>query len=304
MKKNSCVIEFENVTRRFGKIEAVGDLSLRVAKGRIFALLGKNGAGKTTLIKMMLGQLRPDSGTVRVLGLDPCRHNLEIRRKIGYVPERPRLYEWMSAEEIGRFAGAFYTPRYLEEFLRLLDQFRIDPSAKIKNLSKGLAAQVSLALALAGKPEILILDEPTGGLDTLVRRSFTESIIEWAAGGKTIFLSSHQVSEVERFADDIGLIKKGVLVRQEPLESIKERTKRIVLTFDKILPEDDSVERALRKFFTEPICVTRSGRMIEIVGLGTFDNLPKPGTEIAEARLCSCDCVSMTLEDIFIASVQ
>ncbi len=304
MNTTPYTIQFENVSRRFGKVEAVSNLSLRVAEGRIFALLGKNGAGKTTLIKMMLGQLRPSFGTVRVLGLDPCEHNLEIRRRIGYVPERPRLYEWMSAEEIGRFAGAFYTPNYMDEFLRLLGQFHIDPSAKIKNLSKGLAAQVSLALALAGDPELLILDEPTGGLDVIVRRSFIESIIEWAAAGKTIFLSSHQVSEVERFADDIGLIKKGVLVREEPLESIKERTKRIVLTFDAILSEDGSVEQALRKHFTEPISIARSGRMVEIVGLGTFDNLPKVGTAIAGARICSCDCVSMTLEDIFIASVE
>ncbi|MDR0870024.1 MAG: ABC transporter ATP-binding protein, partial [Planctomycetaceae bacterium] len=211
---------------------ALDDVSFTVEPGTVFALLGENGAGKTTTIKTLLGLCRPDSGTSTVLGLDCLKDDLKIRQSVGYVPEQPILYDWMSVQEIGRFSAAFYPPDYLKRYGELLQEYELPPTGAIKSLSKGQRAKVSLALALAHDPELLILDEPTSGLDALVRREFLESMLDRAATGKTVFLSSHQIGEVERVADTVAVMKKSKLLLVEPLETLKQRTKLLTLTLN------------------------------------------------------------------------
>ena len=224
------VIQLKNVTKKFGRNTALDDVTYSVEPGTVFALLGENGAGKTTTIRILLGLCDPDVGTATVLNLDSKKDDLAIRRRVGYVPEQPMLYDWMTVEEIGRFASSFYLDGFWKAYCQLTESFELPLKTKIKSLSKGMRAKVSLSLALAHDPELLILDEPTSGLDPLVRRSFLESMVDRAASGKTVFLSSHQIGEVERVADTIAIMRKSKIVLVEKLEELKATTHVITAT--------------------------------------------------------------------------
>jgi ABC-2 type transport system ATP-binding protein len=224
------VIQLKNVVKRFGRQAALADVSLEVPPGVVFALLGENGAGKTTAIKLLLGLEEPTAGTARVLGLDSRRDGLEIRRRVGYVPERPTLYEWMTVAEIGWFTAGFYDSAYLPRYESLVAQYQLPPERKIKALSKGMRSKVALSLALAGEPALLVLDEPTSGLDTLVRREFLESMVDLAAEGRTVLLSSHQIAEVERVADYVAILSQGKLLLVERLDTLKEQVRELTVT--------------------------------------------------------------------------
>ncbi len=231
-------IRIENLTKRYRDQKAIDGLSLEVPLGAVFGLLGENGAGKTTTLRTLLGLVAPDSGTVRVLGLDPVKQGLQVRRRVGYVPEVPALYDWMTVNEIGWFAAGFHadaqgeTVAYQTQYRRLAEGFGLPGNRKIKALSKGMRAKVSLALAVAADPALLILDEPTSGLDVLVRREFLESMVDLAGTGQTVFLSSHQIGEVERVASHVALLHKGKLLLAEPLDTLRARTFQLSLTFE------------------------------------------------------------------------
>jgi ABC-2 type transport system ATP-binding protein len=224
------VIRLERLTKRFGAHTALNEVSFEVPPGSVFAILGDNGAGKTTAIRIMLGLLEANSGRAEVLGLDSATKGLEIRQKVGYVSERPTLYEWMSVEEIGWFAAGFYDEEYLPRYRRLIAEYGLPGKQKLKNLSKGTHAKVSLSLALALDPELLILDEPTSGLDALVRREFLESMVDRAASGRTVFLSSHQIVEVEKVADYVAILGQGDLLLVERLDELKRQVREVTLT--------------------------------------------------------------------------
>jgi ABC-2 type transport system ATP-binding protein len=226
----SAVIQLDKVTKRLGPHVALNEVSFEVPPGSVFALLGDNGAGKTTAIRIMLGMLDADSGHCQVLGLDSAKQGLEIRRRVGYVAERPTLYEWMTVEEIGWFAAGFYDDEYLPRYRRLAADFDLPSRQKIKNLSKGMRAKVSLSLALALDPELLVLDEPTSGLDALVRREFLESMVDRAATGRTVFLSSHQIGEVEKVADYVAVLSQSNLLMVERLDELKQQVREVTLT--------------------------------------------------------------------------
>jgi ABC-2 type transport system ATP-binding protein len=225
-----AVIRLDRVTKQFGSTTALDGVSLEVPSGVVFALLGENGAGKTTMIRIMLGLEQPDAGTVEVLGFDSRRAGTEIRRRVGYVPERPTLYEWMTIDEIGWFTAGFYAEGFLDEYRRLADDFVLPRKRKIKALSKGMRAKVALSLAMAHRPNLLILDEPTSGLDTMVRREFLESMVDWAARGQTVLLSSHQISEVERVADIVAIVRRGHVLLVEPLDELKRSMQELTIT--------------------------------------------------------------------------
>jgi ABC-2 type transport system ATP-binding protein len=224
------VIRLDQLTKRFGAETALDKVSLEVPPGVVFALLGENGAGKTTAIRLLLGLAQADSGQAEVLGCNSATQGLQIRRRVGYVPERPTLYEWMTVEEIGWFTAGFYAEGFLSEYARLAAQFGLPPRKKLASLSKGTRAKVVLALALAHQPELLVLDEPTSGLDALVRREFLESMVDRAAQGQTVFLSSHQIVEVERVADIVAILRQGRLLLVEPLDQLKTRVRKVTVT--------------------------------------------------------------------------
>ena len=228
--QTGVAIAIEGLTKRFGGQTAVDGLSLSIPKGSVFSLIGENGAGKTTTIQVLLGLLKPTSGRVDVLGRNPAENGLDVRRRVGYVPENPVLYEWMTVSEIGWFAAAFHVDSegsasgYQHRYNELIRSFDLPPRKRIRKLSKGMRAKVSLSLALASDPELLILDEPTSGLDVLVRRDFLESMVDLAGAGRTVLLSSHQIGEVERVASHVAILHRGKLLLGEPLDDLKART--------------------------------------------------------------------------------
>lgn len=225
----SRMFEFHKVTKSFGAQTVLNDVSFHGEAGSVIALLGENGAGKTTTIRLLLGLLEPDGGSARVFGLDSWEHGDVIRRRLGYVPDKPALYDWMTVDEIGWFCAGFYSRDFIPNYRRIVSQFGLPLEKKIQTMSKGMKAKVNLALATAHEPELLIMDEPTSGLDPIVRREFMESMIDVAAQGRTVFLSSHQISEVERVADVIAILKHGQFVVWEPLDELKQRTRMMTL---------------------------------------------------------------------------
>ncbi len=224
------VIRLDKVTKRFGAETALGEVSLTVSPGVVFALLGENGAGKTTAIRIMLGLEEPTTGETHVLGLGSAANGLEIRRRVGYVPEQPTLYDWMTVGEIGWFTAGFYGDGFLSKYFELAAGFGLPERKKLKALSKGMRAKVSLSLALAHDPVLLVLDEPTSGLDALVRREFLDSMVDRAAAGQTVLLSSHQIGEVERVADIVAIVREGRLMLVERLDELKAEMCELTVT--------------------------------------------------------------------------
>lgn len=228
------VFEFDRVLKRYGDSTALKCISFVAKPAQVIALLGENGAGKTTAIKILMGLIKAEHGTSSVLGMDSQVHGEEIRRRVGYVPDRPALYEWMTVAEIGWFTAGFYPIGYEESYRKLIANFQLPLNRTLKALSKGMQAKVGLALAMAHEPSLLILDEPTSGLDPLVRREFLESMVDIAAAGRTVLLSSHQIAEVERVADTVLILRKGKLVLAERLEVLKSRVCELIVTEDLI----------------------------------------------------------------------
>ncbi|MEO1617691.1 MAG: ABC transporter ATP-binding protein [Planctomycetota bacterium] len=240
------VISTRGLTMHFRRCEALTGVDLEIQPGTVFALLGENGAGKTTMIRIMTGFQNPTSGSCTVCGIDPTKDAQEVRRRIGYVSDAPALYDWMSVAQIGGFTASFYDQDFLPRYQNSIARYGIQPEQKIRHLSKGQRAKVVLSLALAHDPQVLIMDEPTSGLDPKVRRSFLESMIDRAATGRTVFLSSHQISEVERVADTIAILHRGRVRLHGPLAEIRESISQVVVDLDdplRALPElPESVE--------------------------------------------------------------
>lgn len=241
------VIDIQNLSKHFGGRHAVDRLRLQVPRGAIFALLGDNGAGKTTTIRMLCGLLEPDAGRAAVLGHDCWGDAVALRHRIGYVPERPRFYDWMTVSEVGWFAAGFHRPGYLPRYTAQIEQFELDPRQRLRHLSKGQYAKVGLALALAADPEVLVLDEPTSGLDLLVRREFLSSMVGLAAEGRTILISSHQIAEVERVASHAAFLARGRLLLAGTLEELRQRLVRLSLRFEGDPPDASGLGTVLER---------------------------------------------------------
>jgi ABC-2 type transport system ATP-binding protein len=231
-------IETEGLGRKFGTFDAVRGVNLSVMRGTVFGLLGINGAGKSTIIKMIVGHLRPTTGSVRVLGRALGQDPVEIRKRVAYVSENRYLYEWMTVAESIRFTRAFHSTWDDEKAEHLLKRFSLPRDKKIKQLSRGNRARVCLLLALSFNPELIILDEPTSGLDPIVRRDFIENIVsEISEEGKTVLFSSHIVEEVERVADYVGIINDGELLLTSSVDDIKASYKRVRYATNGTRPE-------------------------------------------------------------------
>jgi ABC-type multidrug transport system ATPase subunit len=217
------IIDVSGLTRRFGAITALASVSLSLPRGGVYGLVGANGAGKTTLIKHLLGLLRAERGSVRVFGLDPVADPVAVLSCIGYLSEENDLPGWMRVDELLRYSRAFYPTwddGYTEELRRT---FALDAAAKIKTLSKGQKARAGLLLALAHRPELLVLDEPSSGLDPIVRRDILGAVMRTIADeGRTVLFSSHLLDEVEQVADHVTMISHGQIVLSAPLETIRK----------------------------------------------------------------------------------
>jgi ABC-2 type transport system ATP-binding protein len=285
------VITTHRLTKYYGRRPVVNNLELCIPQGTVYGLLGRNGAGKSTAIKMLLGMVHPDLGQSELLGENSAELRPETRARIAYLAEGHPLYRWMSVGQAVRFARAFY-PRWNDSLLeQILDHFELSPKQKIRRLSNGQRAQVSLALAVASDPELLILDDPTLGLDTVVRRDFLESLIQIIQRrGRTILFSSHILGDVERVADRIGVLIDGVLQVDCPTEHFKESLRRVVLEF----PGEPPVFPACPGLVSS----RQVGRKLELVIAGYNDEHRKLAESLHPR---SYEVIELNLEDAFIA---
>ena len=254
MSNSETVLEVSNLTKVYGRdLEIAGrklgrrvvgakDVSFSVRRGEIFGFLGPNGAGKTTTMRSILDYLHIQEGTITVFGMDHHRDALEIRRRIGYVPGDLSLYDNYTGNELIDYYGGFrpVDPDYIEE---LRSVFRVDLTLNVKALSSGNRQQVGLILALASKPDFLILDEPTSGLDPLMAANAHRLLKELKAEGKTIFLSSHDLAEVQAVCDRIGIIKEGEMILVEEVENLVSKfLQNVRVSFTSVIPDLKALE--------------------------------------------------------------
>jgi ABC-2 type transport system ATP-binding protein len=288
---SDMVVEVNQLSRSFGSKTALDGVNFHVAEGRVYGLVGANGAGKTTLIKHLLGLLRATSGSVRVFGLDPVREPVRVLRRVGYLSEEHELPEWMRIDELMRYTQAYH-PTWDASYAReLLETFGMDPSKKIKELSKGMRAQAGLVAAVAHRPELLILDEPSSGLDAVVRRDILDAIVRAVADdGRTAIFSSHLLEEMERMSDHVTMLHDGRVMLSGGLDEVRGSYHRSRLRFLEHFEHPPVLDAAL--------AIEGGGRTWSVVHSGPFEqfrySVLSLGGEIVESR-------TATLEEIFLA---
>jgi ABC-2 type transport system ATP-binding protein len=242
-----AVIDVRGLCRRFGATTALDGVTLAVPRGSVFGLVGANGAGKTTLIRHVLGLLRAQAGTVRVFGRDPVADPVGVLGRVGYLSEENDLPGWMRVAELLRYVRAFYPgwdDAYAEDLRR---RFDLDPAARVRTLSKGQRARAGLLVALAYRPELLVLDEPSSGLDPIVRRDILGAIVRTIADeGRTVLFSSHLLDEVERVSDHVAVINRGRVIVSGALDAVKERHHRLTLRFPESRARPPALNGALQ----------------------------------------------------------
>lgn len=279
----------ENMTRLYRNGRGVKQINLAVERGEVFGFLGPNGAGKTTLIRTVLGFLKPDSGRIHVLGKDAVTQSREVRRQIGYLPSDPALYDLLTGRQNIQFSLAVRGIRNGNRAEELARRLEIDLDRRIKTLSRGNKQKVAIVAALAHDPELLILDEPTSGLDPLVQETFRDLILQEQARGRTIFMSSHVLSEVEQLCDRVGVIRDGQMVAVGPVEQLKQkRVKYVAVEFAGAAPDLAGV--------TGVEALQSDGRRARFTLNGSLDGLV---AELARHSLTDLSLTDPPLEEIF-----
>jgi ABC-2 type transport system ATP-binding protein len=238
----TTAFHLENIRRRFGRVQALDGLTLRVIQGEVYGFLGRNGAGKTTTLRILMGIVRADEGRIELLGQRTRRVTVALKQRIGYVSQEPMFYPWMTAEQLGRFVRSFYPSWDPPEFSRLLDALDVPKDRRAAELSGGTRAKLGLALALAPRPELLLLDEPTAGLDPVARREFHDQLkLLQRERGTTVFFSSHLVGEVEQLAQRVGIVQAGRTRFEGDVAGLRASVRQIL--GDPAAVPDDRFER-------------------------------------------------------------
>ena len=293
--KQSYAMETDALTKYYGDFEAVRGLTMRVPKGSITGFLGQNGAGKSSTIRMLLGMNRPTRGNGRVLDFDIAdeRQSIEMRKRVAYVGEDKRLYDYMTVRQMIDFTKAFY-PGWRNEIEQLLlDEFRLPFDRSTKKLSKGMRTQLALLLAFARGAELMVLDEPTEGLDPVMAEKVLELVVGAAADGATIFFSSHQIAEVEQIADRILLIDRGQLLLETTLESISTDFRRIRAVYESApKPAALAIDGVTR--------VAVDGRVVSVMASRNSAGI----AERMRASASAVEVMPMTLKEIVLESLK
>lgn len=296
MNSSTPAIDIQNLAYSYARAEAVHDLSLRALPGRCYGLFGRNGAGKTTTMKCLLNLLRPQRGQVRVFGLDPANVEVEVKRRLAYVPDQLAFYPWMTVRETLDYLASFRERWNKKTEQELLDRFRLDSAKRTAALSKGQRTQLALIAAICPETDLLVLDEPTSGLDPIVRREFIETVIgayqEGGSGERTIFVSTHLITEFEGLIDEFTIIDQGRAVLTLEADEARHRFQKIRARFAQPLPELD-LQSALR--------VRREGRELELIVNGSGPQL------LERLRLHQPEVLTteaLTLEEVFVAVLK
>ena len=293
MNTDPPIIEIQNLSRRYGKLDAVNGLSLTVRAGKCYGFFGRNGAGKTTTIKCLLNLLRPDFGGVRVFGLDPRKNEVAVKERLAYVPDQVAFYPWMTVRGTLEYLASFRKNWNGDIEADLLKRFQLDPNQKSSHLSKGQRTQLALIGAICPEPELLVLDEPTSGLDPIVRREFIETVIgayqSGDPGRRTVFVSTHLISEFEGLIDEFTIIESGQNLLTMEADAARDRFKKINVRF----PQE------LRLNLSGALNVKRNGRELEILANGNSEALL---VELKSHQPEELRTESLSLEEIFVAS--
>lgn len=294
------VIQIQNLTRRYGKLDAVNGLNLTVRPGRCYGFFGRNGAGKTTTIKCLLNLLRPTAGSVSVFGLDPQRHEVAVKSRLAYVPDAVAFYPWMTVRDTLDYFASFRSHWNREIQDDLLRRFQLNPNQKAGSMSKGQKTQLALIGAVCPEPELLLLDEPTSGLDPIVRREFIETVIgAYQSGGesagkpRTIFVSTHLISEFEGLIDEFTIIEAGRELLTMEADSARNHFKKIRARFAQ--PPTSTNFLAI----TGVLSTRANGREVELLANGHSDAIVEKVRGMKPEEVA---CESLSLEEIFIAS--
>ena len=215
------IIQTNQLTRAYGRNRGVTSLNLNVPQGSVYGFLGPNGAGKTTTIRVLLGFLKPTDGSASVLNQDCWRQGHTIKRDVGYLPGDLRLYPWMTGESALRWVGRVRKRDIITQGRELAEEFGLDLSRLVREMSRGTRQKLGLVLAMAHRPKLLILDEPTTSLDPIMQQRFQDRLRDWANKGHTVFFSSHTLGEVDRLCDRVAIVREGKLIREQPLASLR-----------------------------------------------------------------------------------
>ena len=287
-----AAIETEGLTKQYGKNRGIREVDLTVDHGEVFGFLGPNGAGKTTMIRTLLGFLRPSGGRAWVFGMDVRKKSVEIRARVGNLPGEFALEDRMTGEELLRFFARLRGVKELGYAHELAERLGADLGRPMRRLSRGNKQKIGLVQAMFHRPPLLILDEPTGGLDPLVQEEFLEMIGEFRAEGRTVFISSHNLAEVERICDRVGIIRAGSLVTVETTDTLLNKAFRhMTLTFDK--PVDGEPFAALPGVRD----LKADGTMLSFT---LHDNLDEVVKLAAQNRLVGLEYERPSLEEVFL----
>jgi ABC-2 type transport system ATP-binding protein len=289
-------IEINGLTYAYGHAEAVHQVNLTVRPGSCYGLFGRNGAGKTTTMKCLLNLLRAPDGSIRIFGLDPARQELEVKRRIAYVPDYVAFYPWMTVRETLDYLASF-RPHWNQDIERdLVERFRLNPSQRTSALSKGQRTQVALIAAICPEPELLLLDEPTSGLDPIVRREFIETVIgayqEGDPGKRTIFVSTHLITEFEGLIDEFTIMDRGKAVLSLGADQARDRYQKIRARFPQQVPDIE---------FKGALQTRRNGRELELVANGEGAQIMEQLRKLAPESLTT---EALTLEEVFVATLK
>lgn len=294
MNTEQPVIQLDNLTRTYGKLEAVHGLSLTVRPGRCYGFFGRNGAGKTTTIKCLLNLLKPTSGSVRVFGLDPQREEVAVKSRLAYVPDTVAFYPWMTVRDTLEYLASFRAHWNRDIESDLLRRFGLDPKQKATSLSKGQKTQLALISAICPEPELLLLDEPTSGLDPIVRREFIETVIGAYQSGdparRTVFVSTHLISEFEGLIDEFTIIEQGRELLTMDADGARDRFRKIRARF---------AEAPQKLDLAGALSVRQEGREVEVLANGNSEALL---AALKARQPEDLRCESLSLEEIFVAS--
>lgn len=291
-----AIVETVDLKKRYAVVEAVRGINLRVRENSICAFLGQNGAGKSTTLRMLMGMIRPTSGTGRVFGLDIVheRDSVRIRERTAFVAEDKRLYEYMSVAEIVRFTRSFF-PKWRYDLERsLLERFELPPDRKIRKLSKGMRTKLALLLAFARGSDFLILDEPTEGLDPVSIEQVLQIIVSLVANGATVFFSSHQIAEVEQIADHVVMIDHGQIVLDAPMDSVKNEYRYVQVAFSSPVDERDLYLSGIERVYCE-------GPIVSLIASRNVDAIVE---QIRAMQATSVDVAPLSLKEIFLETVK
>ena len=284
------VININNLTKDYGNNKGIFDLSFKIERGEAFGFLGPNGAGKTTTIRHLLGFLNPDKGDCTVNGLDCRTQSAEIEKSLGYLPGEIAFLDEMKGIDFLKFLAELKGMKDFTKMNELISFFELDPSGRLKKMSKGMKQKIGIVSAFMNDPDVLILDEPTSGLDPLMQSKFVELVEKEKKAGKTILMSSHSFEEVERTCDRVGIIKSGRLVTIEEIAALKSsRRKTYIISF--------TTAEELEKFKTEKFEISEeNGRSVTVSIKGNVSPLINA---LSKYNVQTLDVKSQSLEDIF-----